>query len=60
MPQRVSLLKVFLGWGALCRGFVLCAPQKIGARAFQWLSSVPCSCAGRGGENPVLPVAAGD
>ncbi len=38
-------------WGAdlsLCRGLVLCAPRKIGARAFQWLSSVPCSCAGAG------------
>ncbi len=41
-------------WGAdlsLCRGLVLCAPRKIGARAFQWLSSVPCSCAGAGRSN---------
>ncbi len=36
---------------SLCRGLVLCAPRKICARAFQWLSSVPCSCAGAGRSN---------
>ncbi len=30
---------------------MLCAPRKIGARAFQWLSSLPCSCAGAGRSN---------
>ncbi len=51
MPRRVSLLKVSGVQTSLCRGLVHCAPRKICARAFQWMFSVPCSCAGAGRSN---------